>query len=441
MIPRQLALHSLIRVLVLYAVLVLYGLAYEYFYAEQLTSLFHDDFTAFDFSKSDIYTSIVFLTPLAILPIGTKLSAPGQFIAAALTVFLFIPIPIVFVAMVSASEYWSIYLLLWPGFFAICALSSLSVRLRLPDISERRFDQVIIATCVLIGLGLLYILATNRFSIVGLNQAHEERGYITVSGLQGYLAVGYTASFGELAVAMAIMYRKYWALPLALGGFAICYGTLEGRNSALMPAWITYLFLAHKWYFRDSAAKLFITLAAPFLVGVLAIAIIGTGDRESIVYDAFTLANYRLFSVPAIAFNVYHNFFATHPFTYWSHITFIGNFVSNPYGQSLGEVMDYAYHLGSMNASFLETDGVAAAGIGVLPFMCIVFGLVLLAMNSCMRGLNVTLLAVVTAGASIALVDTGIGPALISNGVAFLSAFMLFVPRGAAWNLRHLNGS
>jgi hypothetical protein len=440
-IPRQWDLHSLFRLLALYTVLVLYGLAYEYFYADQLTSLFHDDFTAFDFSKSDIYARIAFLTPLAILPIGTKLRAPGQFIAAALTVFLFIPIPIVFVPMVSASEYWAIYLLLWPGFLAICVLSSLSVKLRLPEISERLFNKVIIATCVLIGLGLLYILATNRFSIVGLNQAHEERGYITVSGLQGYLAVGYTASFGGLMVAMAIMYRKYWALPLALAGFVICYGTLEGRNSALMPAWIAYLFLAHKWYFRDSVSKLFISLVAPLVVGVLAMAIVGMEDRESIVYDAFTLANYRLYSVPAIAFNVYHNFFATHPFTYWSHITFIGSFVSNPYGQSLGEVMDDAYHLGSMNASFLETDGVAAAGVVVLPFISIFFGLILLAVNSSMRGLNVTLLAVVTAGASIALVDTGIGPALVSNGLAFLSVFMLFVPRDASWNLRHLNGT
>lgn len=208
-----------------------------------------------------------------------------------------------------------------------------------------------------------------------------------------------------------------------------------------MPAWIAYIYLAHKWFYRDSVSKLLITLMAPFLVGMLAIIIVGTTDRGSFIYDAFTLANYRLFSVPAIGFNVYYNFFATHPFTYWSHINIVGGFVSNPYGLSLGEVMEDAYHLGSYNASFLETDGLAAAGVVVLPFISIVFGLVLLALNSSMRGLNVTLLAVVTAGASIALIDTGIGPALLSNGMAFLSVFMLFVPRDASWNLRILNAT
>ena len=50
----------------------------------------------------------------------------------------------------------------------------------------------------------------------------------------------------------------------------------------------------------------------------------------------------------------------------------------------------------------------------------------------------VALLAVVTAGSMIALIDTGMGPGLISNGLAFLSFFMLFVPRGARWNRQYL---
>jgi hypothetical protein len=438
--PRQWDLYSLFRLLVLYAVLVLYSLAYEYFYSDLLTPLIQDDFTAYDFSKSDVYTSIAFLTPLALLPMGTRLRAPGQFIVAALSVFMFIPIPIVFAAMVSTSEYWMVYLLLWVGFLALSTLSSMCVNFPLPQIDERTFKKALVVTSVFFGAGLLYVLATNRFSIVSLNQAHEERGYITISGLQGYLTVGYTASFGGLMAAMALMYRKYWALALALAGFVICYGTLEGRNSALMPAWIAYIYLGHRWFYRDSVSKLLLTLIAPFLVGIVAITIVGTTDRESFVYDAFTLANYRLFSVPAIGFNIYYNFFSNNPFTYWSHITFVGNFVSNPYGMTLGEVMEDAYHMGSYNGSFLETDSLAAAGVVTLPFISLVFGLVLLAVNSCMRGLNVTLLAVVTAGASIALIDTGIGPAVLSNGLAFLSVFMLFVPRGASWNLRNLNG-
>jgi hypothetical protein len=437
--PKQWDLSSLVRLVALYAVLVLYTLVYEYFYEQQLTPLIHDSLTAYDPSKSSVYAIIAFLTPLAILPMGTKLRSPGQFIAASLCVFLFIPIPIVFASMVGEPEYWTVYTLLWLGCLALCTLSSLSARLPFPAVSERRFNLVFSVVCVLIAVGMLYILATNRFALVGLNQAHEERGSITVAGLQGYLVVGYATSYGGLMVAMALMYRKYWAVALAFAGFVICYGTFETRNAALMPAWITYIYLAHKWYFRDSVAKLFTTLMAPFLLGVLTIALLGHVDQKSFIYDAFTLANYRLFAVPAIGFNAYYVYFATHPLTYWSHITLIGDYISNPYGQSLGDVMADAYHQGSYNASFLETDGLAAAGPSVLPLICLVVGLVLLAVNSCMRGLNVTLLAVLMAGSQIALIDTGLGPGLLTNGLALLAVFMLFVPRGIPWNVRRVN--
>ncbi|MGO9934861.1 MAG: hypothetical protein ACLPV8_24025 [Steroidobacteraceae bacterium] len=434
--PRQWDLYSLYRLLVLYAVLVLYSLTYEYFYAQQLTPLIHDDLISHDFSKQNVYTIIAFLTPLAILPIGTTFRLPGQFLAAALCVFLFIPIPIVFAPMVGEAEYWTVYLLLWLGYLAISALSSLSVKLPLPAVSERKFTAVLAMICVLVGVGLLYVLATNHFAIVSLSQAHEERGNATVAGLAGYLVAGYVSSYGGLMVAMALMYRKYWAIPLAFAGYVICYGTLEFRNAALMPAWVAYIYFAHKWYFRDSVAKLLLTIMAPFLLGTVTIALLGEVDKNSFIYDAFTLTNYRLFAVPAVAFNVYYNFFATHPFTYWSHINIIGSFVSSPYGQPLGAVMEDAYRRGSYNASFLETDGLAAAGVAVLPFTCMVFGLILLGINTCMRGLNVTILALLMAGSSIALIDTGLGPGLLSNGLAVLALFMLLVPRGIFWNLR-----
>jgi hypothetical protein len=427
-----------INFLGLYTVLVVYGLAYAYFYSDQLTPLVHDSLTAFDFSKTRVYTAIAFLTPLAILPIGTRLRSPGQFIAAALTVFLFVPIPIVFAAMVGEPQFWSVYSQLWLGYLAFCTLSALSVKVSLPTVSERKFNAGVLVFCVVIGMAMLYVAATNRFSIVSLADAHAERGSATVAGLQGYLVTGYVTSYGGLIVAVALMYRKYWVLPLALLGFVICYGTLEVRSSILMPAWIAYFYLAQKWFFRNSVTKLVLTLVAPFFVGMLAIDIIGTSERTSLAYLAFSLTNYRLYSVPAIGFNAYFIFFATHPFTHWSHINIIGSFVSNPYGQPLGAVMEDAYRQGSYNASFLETDALAAAGVAALPFISLVFGLILLAINSCMRGLNVALLAVIMAGSAIALIDTGIGPGLLSNGLAILSVLMLFVPRTAAWNLRHL---
>jgi hypothetical protein len=36
------------------------------------------------------------------------------------------------------------------------------------------------------------------------------------------------------------------------------------------------------------------------------------------------------------------------------------------------------------------------------------------------------------------LIDTGLGPSLLTNGLIALTVLMLFAPRNASWNLRYL---
>lgn len=437
-LPRYCSLATVGRVLTIYLLLVGYSAAYEYFYATQLTELYHDDYTTFDFLKLDIYTAICFLTPLALLPLGTRLRAPGQLIVGAASVLIFIPIPIVFVPMVTPAEFWRVYALLWLGYLAVTTLGSRTVNIPLPAVSERRFQQILLVFFLIAGLGFAYVLGTNHFQIVSLDKAHAAQADVTVAGWQGYLMVGYMTSFGSLLVAVAIMYRKYYLLPLAVLGWVGCYGALSERGAVLMPFWITYVYVAQRLFFRESVVRFLLTVMAPFLICLALVFILGLEDRKSAFYDAFTLANYRLYSVPAIGFNVYYDYFSLHAYTYWSHIGFISNFVSYPYGQPLAMVLAEQYSLGNDNASFLETDGLAAAGPLMLPFISIIFGLVMLTINSCMRGLNITMCAIIMAGACIALIDTGLGPSLLTNGLIALTVLMLFAPRNASWNLRYL---
>ena len=403
---RYISVAAVLRLVGLYVVLVLYGAAYEYYYAFQLTTLVHDQFTAFDISKLNDYRAICLLTPLAILPIGTRLRSPGQFIAGAAVVFLFIPIPIVFAAMVSEAEFWEVYWLLWLGILAACSLSSLAVRLRFIDVSERGFRHVMLILFAALVIGLTYALTTNKFEIASLAAAHEARESVTVSGVEGYVLGGYITSFGALLIAIAIMFR--------IG----CYGVLSERTAVFMPAWIIYMWIAQRVFFRDSVTRFLVTAMAPFLLGVGLGVLLGLQDRTSGFYDAFTLANYRLYSIPAIGF--------------------VSSFVHYPYGAAPAAVLAEAYKLGNDNASFLQTDGLAAVGTIGLPFISLVYGLVLVGVNSCMRGLNLTMLAVVSAGAEVALIETGLGPGLLTNGVLLLSVVLLCAPRGASWNRRYL---
>jgi hypothetical protein len=437
--PRYWSVAGLWRLLGLYLVLVAYSAAYEYFYATQLTELFHDEYTAFDFGQLAIYKQLCFLTPLAILPMGTRLRTASQVIVGALTVFIFIPIPIVFVAMVPTAEFWQIYALLWLTFFIVCSLAAQTVTIRPPRFSERDFEWLALVFYVLAALGFAYCISTNHFAIVSLDKAHAAQADVTVKGWEGYLIVGFSGSLGGLLIALAVMYRKYYLLPLALAGYYCCYGMLSERTSILMPMWIAYVYLAQRWFFRDSMIRYVLTVMAPFLFFFSLGLALGLEDRTSTFYDLFTLANYRLYAVPAISFNVYYNYFAINPLTYWSHIGFIANFVHYPYGQPLAAVIADAYALGNDNASFIETDGLAAAGPLAMPFAAAVFGLVMVGINSCLRGLNRPLWSIVMAAASVTLIDVPLGPGLVTNGLALMCVILLFAPRDAPWNLRLLN--
>jgi len=230
-------------------------------------------------------------------------------------------------------------------------------------------------------------------------------------------------------------------VPLALVGFLICYVTIEERAAAIMPLWIAFFYFSHKYFFRNSVTRYLLCVMSPFLILVGAAAIIGTSDSESLFYSLFTLATYRIYSVPATAFNVYYNFFHFNPHTYWTHINLVSEFVRNPYGQPLALVMQDSYRAGNYNASFLETDGLAAAGIAALPWICVVFGVILVAINTCARRLDTRALALVMAGPSIAMIDTGIGPSLLTNGVALLALVLLLAPRVAPWTTDSKPGS
>ncbi len=430
---RRIFLRAVARYAALYLLFVGYGAVYEYFYEHQLTPLFHDMFTAYDPARAGIYTAILFLTPLAILPIGTRFRAAGQFVAGSLSVLLFIPIPIVFVPMPSLGEYWEIYGLLWTGFFIVCSLSSLNVDIGAGRLTDAEYEGVLKLFFIIVGLGMLWVLATNKVNLVGLNHAEGARTETDISGLQGYLLPGYVTCFGGLLVAAAIAYRRYYLIPVAITGFIVCYATLEERTAAIMPFWIAYFYFTQKYFFRDSVTRYVLCIMAPFLLRVGAAAIVGTTDQNSVLYTLCTLATYRVFSVPAIGFNLYHNFFHFNPHTYWSHITLVSKFVDSPYDQPLGQVMEETYRMSSYNVSFLETDGVAAGGIFALPWICTVFGAVLVAVNSCARGLDMRVLALLMAGSAIVLIDTGIGPGLLTNGLALLAVMVFFAPRRPPW--------
>ena len=69
----------------------------------------------------------------------------------------------------------------------------------------------------------------------------------------------------------------------------------------------------------------------------------------------FELVNIRMMATPSSAIDLYNNFFASHPYTWFCQISFLKPLMRCPYQEPLSIVMDKAYGLGNFNASLFAT--------------------------------------------------------------------------------------
>jgi hypothetical protein len=195
------------------------------------------------------------------------------------------------------------------------------------------------------------------------------------------------------------------------------------------------VYVAQRLFFRASLARYLLTLIFPFLVGMFFFWMGEINGEGTLLTTVFGLSNFRMYTIPAVAFNYYYNYFHMHPLTLWSHINVVANFVHYPYGKQLSLLMNDVFQYGNYNASFVETDGLAAGGPTSIPFVSGIFGLILICINSCMRGLGATTVALVMASPAIVFVNVRLGPALLTNGLVVLTLVLLFAPKDISRNL------
>jgi hypothetical protein len=91
----------------------------------------------------------------------------------------------------------------------------------------------------------------------------------------------------------------------------------------------------------------------------------------------FSTVNFRTIAIPSVAMDVYEDFFAKHDLTHFCQITILKPIMKCPQTQ-LSIVMQWAYKLGSFNASLFATEGIASVGTLFAPvavFICLSAGL------------------------------------------------------------------
>jgi hypothetical protein len=194
-------------------------------------------------------------------------------------------------------------------------------------------------------------------------EAYSESRLVIV----GYLISWIRSAFLPVLLVYYLKTKNKYRYILSLFGYLIIFMLDMQKITFLMPYIISLCYLlTQKQYFE----KRFHVYIIGFF-SVVSIALISTLDNI-LSYGIAAIFIMRTQCLESWLFPLYVSFFKYNPYTYYSHINIV-NAITNyyPYKEPLGIAV--AEDRMNANASFLITDGYAAAGIYGMFFIGLVF--------------------------------------------------------------------
>ena len=433
--------QHLVRLLQLYAALVLFEFAHRYMLEYWLSDVFGYFSFSYDHWRSGTYFWVCVLTPLSVLPAGVRLESASHFMFLTFMTFVGLPTPIILVHFVTPDVFSYFYGCLFLSYTILAVCTRIYLRPIPSPLTERGYVRLLAITIGLFVAVLCYGITQQGFRLVDFSQLYQIRySNETANVFVQRIATLYVFSFGGLFVAQCLMFRKMWLAAASLLAFIACYGFLYEKTAALAPIWFIYLYLVFKFFTRDSAVRFHIALAIPYYIGVVIFALYPrTANGGNILeFGYLALVVFRQYSATNLAVGLYYVFFQDHPHTYWSHITGIDYFIHYPYGNhSVAIEMENAFGLGNFNASFLATEGIEAYGYEALPFVSAAVGAVFILLNTAARRFGPQVLALTMIMPSLMIDERPFGTSLLTGGIMFLIVYLAWMPR--SWLNRSQN--
>jgi hypothetical protein len=424
--------REVLRLLQLYAALVLYEFAQHYMLKNLFASSFSLYHIAYDDWRPDTYFWVCVLTPLSVLPAGVRLENASYFIFIVFMIFLGLSTPLFFVHFTTPASFPYVF----ASFFFCYLILAFSTRVRLPPIpspiGERGYVRLVVASAVFVAVVFLYGM-TQNFNLVDISRLYDFRDAEDVNGAFVLKVTSmFILCFGGLFLALSVIHRRIWIAVLTVVGYVICYGICYEKTAIAAPFWFLYAFFVVKFFSGNSALRFYFAIAAPFLLG-LAIFLLtpdsATPQGNLLRFGYLGVVVVRLYAIPANAASLYQEFFLEHPHTYWSQINGINFFVHYPFANPMSVEMQNYFHLGNYNASFLASEAIESYGYQALPLVGMAIGLVFIALNSAGRGFRPQLLALLTVMPALAMTNIPFSTTLVNGGLIYLIFYMAWMPR------------
>ena len=289
-------------------------------------------------------------------------------------------------------------------------------------LSPRALDHFL-KFILLLAVGTIVAASFYNFRLVSIRQIYDIRNELFFPAPIRYLTGIVSTVLLPFACAcyLALNRRSWAAVSLLL--LLLFYPIMLSKFALFSTGWIIVL-LALSRIFEPRAATI-LSLFLPMFLGVVLMA--WFLNRYTLYY--FGIANIRMMATPSSAMDVYNDFFASHPPTWFCQVSFLKPLMSCPYQEPLSVVMEKAYQLGNINASLFATEGIASVGLYLAPLVALACGLVIAIGNRVSAGLPPGFVLISAALLPQTFLNVPFTTAMLTHGAGFLFLLWYVMPR------------
>lgn len=291
-----------------------------------------------------------------------------------------------------------------------------------PKVSITTFDGIVCLTVLLAAI-VIVSGAFYNFSLPLAGKLDDARETILMPKPIGYLL--WTSSSALLPFAFAYSLARRWhrrffiVVLLQLLLFPV---TLT-KTALFAPLWLAFVHLLSAKTSPRNVVVL--SLVFPMGFGLLLLLVFGS----PVAALPFSIVNFRMLAIPALAMDVYNDFFSRHELTHFCQLSLLKTFLTCPYSDQLSIVMHSEYHLGYFNASLFATEGIASVGLWLAPLVAFLCGVIVSFANRVSANLPPRFILVSAGMLPQVLLNVPLSVATITHGAALLCLFWYLTPR------------
>ena len=288
-------------------------------------------------------------------------------------------------------------------------------------LSERAFDRVLVAI-LLISTATVLVGASYSFRLVNIEDIYSYRDKVQLPALLSYLVGIVSSSLLPFAFAGFLVRRAGGRAVAALLLIICLYPITLTKLTFFAPFWLVGIFVLTRLF--EARVAVMLSLLLP-MSAVLVVAMM-LGQKAAV---PVSFVNFRMIAIPAVAIDVYSDFFSRNPLTHFCQISFLKPLMDCPYREMLAVMMEREYRIGNFNASLFATEGIASVGFYLAPLAVLACGFIIAIGNRVSASLPASFVMISGGILPQVLINVPLSTVLLTHGAGLLFLLWYITPR------------